>query len=265
MGILAGAATGTDGGVVRPWFESLQARRSAALVSAVVFAAVAIAGSVSVVHRASAALQEVAETGQPGRLVLRSDPASPQWTDMRPGDSVEWLIEASLTDVDEGSLSLQLSAEGELLDAGAMTVHVQSCAVPFQRTGAEVGCAVGGRTVLPTSSLAQVTRENSGGYSNVYDLAALHSGSPRHLLVSLSMSPSADQDATADASARIGIGLHAAGETPQAPDGVLAVTGSDLVGDVLAVALLGVGVTGLGLSLALWRSSRRRSPRTADG
>lgn len=247
---------------MKPWLGSPQVRRTAALVSAAVFAAVTIAGSVSVVHRASAALQEVAETGQPGRLVLRSDPASPQWTDMRPGDSVDWLIEASLADVDESSLSLQLSAEGDLLDVGAMTVGVQSCAVPFQRTGAELGCAAGVRTVLPTSSLAQVTRENSGAYSDVYELAGLHSRSPRHLLVSLSVSPSADPKATADAAARIGIGLHAAGETPPAPDGTLAVTGSDLTADVLAVALLGAGFIGLGMSLALWRSSRRRVPRT---
>src|SRR5690606_2538800 len=79
--------------------------RAGVLALAVVFALLAAAGSASVVLRASAVWQEAVDAGKPGHLVLRSDPGSPQWTDLRPGDTVRWLIEASLADVGESTLS----------------------------------------------------------------------------------------------------------------------------------------------------------------
>lgn len=236
-----------------------RARMWTAAALAVVFLLVSAAGSMAVVLRASAALEAVVETGRPGYLVLRSSPGAPQWTALRPGDTVHWLIEASLADAVESTLSIQLHADGPLIDADAMTVSVESCTTPFQQSdGSSSGprCDGAGETVLTDGSLSAA----AGEQAEVYDLADLRRGTPRHVLVSLSVPPSADPQTVAGASARVGVGLHAEGDTP--PDTALAVTGADFAGDLVALALLGGGLIGLGLSLASWRRLRQAQRET---
>ncbi|MGI6877620.1 hypothetical protein [Microbacterium sp. gxy059] len=226
-------------------------RRRAAGALALVFLLVALAGGALVVQRAAAALERVEETGQPGLLALRSDPAAPAWSHLRPGDRVHWLIEASLADADIGSLSLELRADGALVDRGGMTASVSSCPAPFQ-DGAVPRCAEpGGAVVLPATSLAEISAD-----ADRIALADLRRDAPRHLLVTLALSPDADPAGIADARARIGVGLHAAGDDARSPD-PLAPTGSDLAADAIALGLLALGAVGAGICLALRRSARR--------
>ena len=226
-----------------------------ALILAFVCALMIAAGSAAIALRASAALQEIGESGNPGQLVLRSDPGSPRWTNLRPGDSVHWLIEASLADVDESTLSVQLLADGTLVDVGAMTVSVESCTAPFQEIGASIAprCVGTADSVLANTPLAVVAID---GADEVYELADLHRGTPRHLLVSLSVASSAEPVVMADATARIGVGLHAAGASPQRQNDALAITGANPLVDIVPLVLLGGGLIGLGLSVALWQRAR---------
>ncbi len=220
------------------------------------------AGSALVVGRASAALQQVAETGRPGYLVLRSDPGVPQWQDLSVGDTVHWLVEASLENAERSSLRLELRADGTLIDAGGMTAEVVACSVPFLADGdlsvpqpLPPECPGEESSVLPRSPLGEIARSASG---DLVPLADLRRDAPRHLRVTLSLSPAASGEEIARRTARIGVGLHAAGDDP----GELGVTGEGIGSDLVAVLVLGTGLIGLGAGLALRR--RAQQERTAE-
>ncbi|MGW8482885.1 hypothetical protein ACWGJP_07080 [Microbacterium sp. NPDC055903] len=205
-----------------------------------------LAGSALIATRAWAEWSEVAETGQPGYLSLRSDPGTPQWSNLRPGDSRAWLIEASLADAPRASLDIELHAEGELIDAGRMTVSVTGCSEPFSDAG-EPRCGGVEEIVVSEEPLAAVGAADAA----VHPLLELRADAPRYLLVVIALAASASQDETAGASARIGVGLHVQGETED-EGGVLPSTGGDL-GDLVPVAVLAAGMTGLGLTALLRR------------
>jgi hypothetical protein len=228
-----------------------------------VFSAIALLGLTLTTARASAVFQEIAETGRPGYLKLGAHSATPLQAKLRPGESTHWLIEASLLDAERSTLAVELDASGELLDVSEMTAQITACAgafefgasagsgAEFEDAEADIRC-LGERTaVLPPTSLLQLVRNGDR-----FTLAELRRGAPRQLLVQLSIPASADADALADRTARIGLGVHADGEdvarpaqpvTPREPR--LPVTGAD----ALALGVLAVGLIGLGGSLALRR------------
>lgn len=237
--------------------------RPIALLLIGVFSMVALLGLSLTAVRASAAFHEIAETGRPGYLKLGAHSATPLQAALGPGESMHWLIEASLFDAERSTLAVELDASGELLDASAMTAQVAACTgsfefgasagsgAEFEDAEADIRC-LGERTaVLPPTSLLQLVRNGDR-----FELAELRRGAPRQLLVQLSIPASADTDALADRTARIGLGVHADGEdvarpaqpvTPREPR--LPVTGAD----ALALGVLAVGLIGLGGSLALRR------------
>lgn len=247
-------------------------RLAHSVLAAVSVAALAIGGILSVT-RASAMYEEIAETGSPGMLQLRADSTRPLWSTLAPGESMQWLVEASLDDADRGTLALELRSGGSLVDPGGLTASVVSCDRDFAPGGAgsedPPRCDGQARTELPPTPLAQISTMESG---DTYSLADLDREQPRHLLVTLALPAQADA-VGGDDRAVVGLGLHAAGdrETPDPPDprspdatpetpqqrGPLAMTG----GDLSALALLAAGLLGLG-ALALMR--RRASAPPAE-
>ncbi len=221
----------------------------------VLFATLLLAGSGLTATRVAAVLHEVAETGAPGMLALRAGPAAPHWTGVVPGDSLHWPIEASLSDAPTGSLSVELQAQGGLVAAG-LTAAVEACTTPFvdATSDAAPSCETSATAVLAETPLAELASASSGRFA----LADLERGHPRHLLVSLHLPRSADPAAVAGATATVGVGLHAAGDSPApaAPQTALPerlpVTGMD----VSAIGFLGAGCLGLGACLVARRRMR---------
>lgn len=236
----------------------MSSRTRHGLVSAltVLFAVMLIAGAGLTATRAAAVMQEVAETGSPGMLALRAGPAAPHWTGVRPGDTVHWPIEASLSDAPIGSLSVELRAQGDLVATG-LTAAVVACTAPFvdaARSGAAPSCESSAVTVLAETPLADLASASSDRFA----LADLERGHPRHLLVTLRLPAAADPTAVAGAAATVGVGLHAAGDspTPAMPPSALPdrlpVTGMD----ASAIGLLGAGLLGFGACLVARRRMR---------
>lgn len=213
-----------------------------------------------VAERANATLQEVAESGEQGYLSLRADPHPFLWQDARPGEQKYWLIEASLNDAHEGTLSLELRAEGELVTVADMAASVVTCSTPFvsaaESSDPDAGPTCSGEIIeiLPTTPLAAL--EQSG---QVFPLANLHEDEPRNLLVTLSIPGSVALETVNDASATLAIGLHASGDLPDnpGPEPALVQTGSN----ALALAVLAIRLIGLGLSVR-WCRRARRGPIT---
>lgn len=227
--------------------------------------ALLVCGALLSVTRASAVYTELTETGSPGMLQLRAHPAMPLWTTLAPGESMQWLVEASLADADRGTLDLELRSTGALVDTAGLTAAVVSCERAFatDRPG-EPRCTTGPRTELRPTPLAAISTMERGTIHPLLDLDRDH---PRHLLVTLSL----PRDAAVDDGARavVGLGLHAAGDTPGGPPepgtppgdpgprGPLAMTGDDL----LPLLLLAAGLCGFG-ALALLR---RQGPAPVAG
>lgn len=215
------------------------------------------------VTRASALYEEITETGAPGMLQLRADATQPLWSTIAPGESMQWLIEASLTDADRGTLSLELRSGGALVAPAGLTAAITSCDRTFTAIDAgQPQCTGTSRTELQPTPLSRISSMDSG---TVYALADLERGHHRYLLVTLSLPRSAE--VAEGAQAVVGLGLHAAGEAespqpptpgtpPGGPDpdpqsrGPLAMTGDDL----LALLLLAAGLIGLGTYAVLRRN-----------
>lgn len=189
---------------------------------------------------------EAIDQGTPGYVTLRSNPALPEWRDLHPGESVIWQVEASLADARESTLALELVASGELVKAGEMTAGITTCDAS----------ACGTPTVIrEVAALPELGPEN-------FRLATLEASTPRLITVTLTYLPQADTQ-EGGGSARIGLGVHATGETlndemPTEPGGAhtlpgeLPVTGADIT----ALVLTGVGLVGLGGALLLRRRAR---------
>lgn len=226
---------------------------------AVLFAALACLGLTLTAARAVAVFHEVTETGTPGYLVLSVDSETPLWAELAPGDSMRWLIEAALHDASSGSLSVELQSSGALPDASGMLTEVEACSGTFHLTEAHSACEGVLEAVLPVTRLTQVDRDGQR-----YELAQLDSGDPRQVLVTFTIPPDAHPQAIDGQTARIGLGVHAAGDThshsepiPSAPDD-LAVTGAE----ILPLGVLAAGLIGLGVVLA---SRRKRVQTEKDG
>lgn len=224
----------------------------------VVFAALSCAGVVLTASRASAVFQDLVETGKPGFLTLALDSATPLQADLAPGDSMRWLVEASLNDATAGTLSFELQANGELVENSGMLAEVSACTGSFDIAAVPVSCEGSFTTALPETPLTAVSQQG-----NQYQLAELQQDAPRQLLVTLTIPASTPASTIAGQSARIGLGVHSAGDdeaqtgtvVPVNPPPVwagLAVTGAD----ALALGVLAAGLAGLGAVAAL--HGRRR-------
>lgn len=219
-----------------------------------------VAGAALGVSRASALWHEVTETGTPGYLALRADPAAPDWHDLTPGDTLHWLIEASLADAQSSTLDLELRSEGPLVHTGQLHVAVAACTEPFSAPMHDAApesfvCTGDASVVLAPIPLLAVAQPDRG---ERYPLARLYAGIPRYLLVTLHVPATADVHAMAGTAMRVGVGLHASGDAEASalpPPPTLVVTGADLS----ALGLLGVGLLGTASGAALLRSARRRS------
>ena len=231
---------------------------------AIVFAAVTCLGVGLTAVRASAVFQPIAETGATGYLSLAVDSATPLEARLGPGDSMRWLVRAALGDAESSTLAIELRANGELVEAAGMTAAVETCSGAFDLSAAPgdaPACQGSPTTVLPTTPLAAVSQS-----ADRYDLAQLRRGEPRQLLVTLAIPAATPGDALDGLTARVGLGVHAAGDdggdggtvVPVQPTPVppkhLAVTGAD----ALALGVLATGLAGLGLAAALRGRSRTR-------
>lgn len=222
--------------------------RAFALLAAA-FAVIVCVGLGVTAARASAVFRELTETGAPGVLVLSLDSASPLWAELGPGERMHWLVEASLRDADRGDLSLELQASGDLITASGISAGVEACTGTFDLGGREPVCDGTRSTVLAATALHRIAER-----SELLELAPLLSDEPRQLLVSVAIPQADDAAAISGRTAHVGLGVHVAGDSgprPPAPPSPprLPVTGSDAG----ALAILAVGLLGLGASLALRR------------
>lgn len=227
-------------------------------VLVVVFAAVTGFGVVLAGSRASAVFTEISETGTPGYLTLSRDTATPLWATLEPGQSMHWLIQASLHDASSGQLAIELRGSGELIETGGLTGGVDACAGHFDLT--TLTCT--GTLSSAVSPVALRDLPQAGGR---VQLASIKQGEPRELLVTIALPSEAviATDSTVDA--RIGLGVHAAGDVPTSVTPIppkhttppvsprLSVTGADL----LPLGLLAAGLMGVGGALALRRRASR--------
>lgn len=228
-------------------------------------------------QRAWATFEHIADTGKPGLLTLSVDSSTPMWATLAPGESTQWLVRVELKGADEGSLSLELDAQGSLVSIGELTAAVASCSESFARDRDAFRCSGASETVLATTPLRKLAP-----LRRQYALADLRSDAPRELLVTLQVPASASRVDVSGATARVGLGLHAAGITvpttppteppiappttplppapgaaaPQRPAG-LAVTGADLA----ALGLLAAGLAGIGAALGLRQATRQQGAR----
>lgn len=205
-------------------------RKISALVIMVIALAMLTTGTTMGVDRAWAILHDIAETGKPGFLSLRADHVSPNWQNMQPGDEVHWQIEASLSDAVTSTLSLELRAEGELMHAGEMFVSVLACDREFmiENTSASHECATNVRNLLTYTRLSSIADPDRG---EVFRLAELHASTPRYLLVTFRVSPWASPQEISEAQMRVGVGLHASGESATETSKTseeLVITGTDV-------------------------------------
>lgn len=219
-------------------------------------AAVACAGLGLSAARATAVFHDLAETGRPGYLTLALDSSTPLSAELAPGDSMRWLVEASLHDADSGTLEVELRADGALLAESGMTAEVAACSGAFDIAAVPASCEGSLAPVLSETPLAQVSPQ-----AGRYALADLRRDDPRQLLVTLAIPASTPPSALEGRTARIGLGVHAAGEGPAVvrpvgptPRDGLPVTGAD----VAALGLLAAGLAGLGAVAALRGRGRGR-------
>lgn len=214
-----------------------------------------LAGSVLGISRAAAVWHEIFETGRPGYLTLRADQVAPHWQDLSPGDRVNWQIEASLDDAISSTLDLELRSDGSLVNTGEMLVSVTACTSDFDTSDVNPRCTGDATTVLAETPLSAVAHADHG---EIFSLARLHAGTPRYLLVTLSIPAAADAANMSGSSMRVGVGLHASGDSatvnPDRPP-ALAATGTDL----LILLLLAVGLIGLIAGIMLLRKARART------
>jgi len=213
-----------------------------------------LAGAVLGVSRAAAVWHDVFETGRPGYLTLRADQVAPHWQDLSPGDRVNWQIEASLDDALSSTLDLEMRSDGSLVNTGEMLVSVTACTTGFDTSNVTPRCTGNAATVLADTPPSEVAHADHG---EIFSLARLHAGTPRYLLVTLSIPAAADAVHLSGSSMRVGVGLHASGDAatvdPNRPP-KLAATGTD----VLILLLLGLGLLGIIAGIMLLRKARTR-------
>jgi hypothetical protein len=233
-------------------------RRAAANTLAVGAVGAILAGGLLLVDSAYGAFIDVPPTGAPGRLVLASDPFPAQFLSLSPGDPAHWLIDARLEDAETAELSLEFRKSGDLVEhPRGLRMGIEICDVPWSPAPAPA-CTGTSQTLI----VAGPVDDNSAS-SPVFQLEPLAAGSPRHLLVTLAVEPSAA--AAADESlmglqGEMAIGLTAVtiDDVPPPPDdGALPQTGAPL-GSMIAAAAIGLGTVALGIALRLRRKGAAR-------
>lgn len=215
-------------------------------------------GSALTVDRAWAAFERVTETGTPGLLSLGVDDSTPLYGELSPGDSMQWLVEASVEDGLEGATTFEFRATGNMVYESGLAVSVVSCTGEFSdpSTGTPT-CSGTSEESVPTTPLRDIAGIDDAA-GTLYDLGTVDSQHPIQLLVTLSLPQDAPEVDSAEAD--IALVVHAegddviAGEPTPSPD-ELADTGAD----VIALGLFALGAIGLGLSLTMTRRTRRKA------
>lgn len=226
--------------------------RTAALILIPLFALVLGLGAALTATRAAAVFQMITETGKPGFLVLAVDSGTPLWATLAPGDSMHWLIQASLHDANRSDLTVELAVRDAIPGAGGLLAEVRSCDGSYDLSSATPACQGLEDLVLSESSVATLTPQ-----TGPFVLTELHQGTPREFLVTLTLPANAPTQDTDTQLARVGLGVHASGEDPDKnvphplpqPPPALAATGAD----ALSLALLAVGLIGVAGGALLWR------------
>lgn len=221
-------------------------------------------GAVALASAASAALIDVPETGQPGRLILSSDPYPAQFLDLSPGEPAYWQVAARIEDAQSATLALQLQKDGDLvMHPRGLTLTVDSCTTEW--TGLDA-------TPLCSSDAQRITVATpSDDYSQsspTFDLPPIAAGTQRYLLVTLAVEDSAAamaDETLMGLTGEMGVGLIATAiddvpvnpGTPGTPGGSLPRTGFD-ASTLAAVAALAAGLLGLGTALRIYRKGAVR-------
>ncbi|MDD9207623.1 hypothetical protein PU560_14290 [Georgenia sp. 10Sc9-8] len=155
---------------------------------------------------------------RPGYLQLTAEPYPTGVTELAPGQSVSWHLQARLEDADGSTLGLELRGTGALVEhLHGMEVAVESCPSAFVGEG----CPGGGSTVVPRARLAEVAGAPTGPTWWLPDLVPAE---PQHLRVELGLPGEGGADATLqELAGAVTVGLHASGsdpatETPGAPE-----------------------------------------------
>ena len=191
---------------------TITARTAAALAAATILIAAPSA--------AVAAPTELPESSADGFLVLASDPYPAVFRSLSPGEPAYWFVDARLTDATTSTLTLEVEAEGALIEhPRGLQIEVRTCTAAWDRRDTVPTCPGAEELVI------QEGPATGGVHTPVFDLAPLAIGAPRHLLVTLAVedSPAARSDhmlmgLTGD----IALGLTASGDEtldPGDPDG----------------------------------------------
>lgn len=236
--------------------HSLTFRRRIAAPALAAASALAIAaGSIAAGQAATAALIDVPPTGDPGRLVLSSDPSPAEFLDLSPGDPSFWQVGARLENAERATLALELRKDGELVEhPRGLVMTVQACDAPWTGMDGAPGCAPGARAVTVATP-----SDDYAASSPTFPLTPLRPSEPEYLLITLAVEDTAA--AAADTtlmglSGTMGVGLTAAAidDVPVAP--TLPATGAD-PSALWALGAVAGGLVGVGWSLRLARRGEK--------
>jgi hypothetical protein len=215
-------------------------------------------GAVALAGAAQAAFVDVPPTGEPGQLVLSSDPYPAEFLDLSPGDIRYWQVAARLEGARRATLSLELRASGELVaHPRGLVMTVESCDSAWITTSGAPDCASGAQSVAVVTPA-----DDYSSSSPTFPLSPLAEGAPEYLLVTLAIddTPAARADMTLmglTGDMAVGLTATAFDDRPVPPATALPATGSDpaMLAGLLATA---GGMIGLGATLRLRRTGRAR-------
>ena len=238
-------------------------RRSANAAVIVVFAIVLVVGLALTTSRASAMIKVPENTA--GLLSIYTDSYPLHYTDMAPGEEAWVRLDVVLSDAQAGELSLEVRKSGELATmAGGLVVDVAHCDVAW--TNVPMTVSNGISPVCETGGTLLFRADDSADYrisSPVWDVDELERDHVDHLLVRLGLPDSTPLASVEGLTADFVFGLFAEGlddiavVTPggATPSGLtpsaLALTGFD----ALYLALVAVGIIGIGIAVRVRRSS----------
>lgn len=248
---------------------SSHGHRATVVTAAAGSVALLVTGTVLLAGAANAALVDVPETGDPGRLVLAADPYPAQFQNLSPGDTRAWQVQARLEDASTATLALELRKDGDLVaHPRGLEIGVQSCAEEWTGLPDAPVCASGAAPVTVASPT-----DDYRFSSPTFDLPDLAAAEPVSLLVTIGVEDS--DEARADTTLMgltgdVGLVLTAVAiddavppqpQPPAAPapgSGLpgLPATGGDLSALAAVLALAG-GFLAAGLALRLHRREAR--------
>ncbi|MCS5498625.1 LPXTG cell wall anchor domain-containing protein [Cnuibacter physcomitrellae] len=220
------------------------------------------AGGVALAGAAHAALIDVPPTGQPGRLVLSSDPYPAEFLDLSPGDAGYWEVGARIEGATKATLSLELRKSGDLVEyPRGLSMTVDVCAVEWTGLDSMPVCPTGAERITVA------TPENDYATSSpTFDLEPLTAAAPEYLLITLAVedSPEARADQTLmglTGDMAVGLTASAFDDVPVRPGGggggTLPNTGGNLWA-LGAVGALAAGLLGIGTAFRISRKEEER-------